>query len=397
VRPALTATLALLAVPALAQETKYTGCIRSADGVLYNVAQGSAPKAPCRERDTQITWNKAGPTGPAGPPGSSLPPPVRLDVVCDGDDSELQSINAALAYPAESITISISGTCHEEVVINRDHVTLVAADPNKPPTLTHDGNPVTVSDARDVSLYGLIITGSPSGTNNGVLISNSSVTVASCNISGKGTGVLSEGPSALSISNSRIHHNQGTGVVAWPGGVVSIENAHVEYNTGGGIGGHASYFYVLSSTITHNGYGVGIGATGAALMDSVDVSYSIQEGVSAGGSTSVSIRNSTLTHNGQAAVACQDNCSLSLGSGTEISDNAFGILLRGGSNLDVGGDNVMTRNGRGIWAIYSTFSTGGLRIFGNTGIGILCEPSVGTCVSGNVTDEIRDCGPRCSH
>ena len=82
-RLALAATLALLAVPALAQDIVYTGCIRSADGTLYNVSEGIAPKAPCRARDKQISWNMAGQPGPEGPPGPALPRFYGTVVNCD--------------------------------------------------------------------------------------------------------------------------------------------------------------------------------------------------------------------------------------------------------------------------------------------------------------------------
>jgi hypothetical protein len=75
---ALAGALAIAFVgPAVAAEI--TACVSDRNGSLYNTAIGSAPSAPCKGGDAQLTWNTAGaagadglqgPTGPAGPPGS---------------------------------------------------------------------------------------------------------------------------------------------------------------------------------------------------------------------------------------------------------------------------------------------------------------------------------------
>ena len=50
-RMTLAASLALLAVPALAQDPiVYTGCLKSSDGSLYSVREGTVPMTPCKAR-----------------------------------------------------------------------------------------------------------------------------------------------------------------------------------------------------------------------------------------------------------------------------------------------------------------------------------------------------------
>jgi hypothetical protein len=66
----LAAALGLLALPATADDpVVYTGCINVANGSLYNVHEGTVPMQPCKEKDTQISWNMAGVKGDKGDPG----------------------------------------------------------------------------------------------------------------------------------------------------------------------------------------------------------------------------------------------------------------------------------------------------------------------------------------
>ena len=51
----------------------YTGCLKVSEGTLYNMQIGDRPLAPCKDRDTVVTWNQEGPKGPAGPVGEPGP------------------------------------------------------------------------------------------------------------------------------------------------------------------------------------------------------------------------------------------------------------------------------------------------------------------------------------
>jgi hypothetical protein len=389
-RVALVATLALLAVPALAQDIVYTGCIRSADGTLYNVSEGIAPKAPCRARDKQISWNMAGQPGPEGPAGPSVPPPIGLYVNCD--DPTHKSINELLATPAKSIDITISGTCDEGVFIDRDRVTLAAADPGNPPTLTHDGDTVVVHSARGVGLHSLKITG-PGGY--GVAIENSQVRLESCEIGKVGSGVGVGSLSVVEIVDSTIY-DSATGIVVDGGSVLTVRGTQIDASTTG-ILAITSVLHVDSSTIL-DASSLGIGLVSAiATVASSEVSGS-DEGLTLNSGSSVEIAASTFSRNRSVAIGGEGTIAVKLYGGVTVSDNpGGGIGLSNGASLAFRGTNTIARNGVGIGMFNSSFqafSVGEMQVFEN-GAGISCTLTSGACMPSDITDSITGCGPMC--
>jgi len=334
--------------------------------------------------------------GAAGPPGD-IDQPRAYKVYCDTGGSVSDALTQA-GDGVAGLTISISGTCHEEVFINRDHVILTAADPNNPPTLTHDGTPVFVNRARDVSLSHLKITGPPS--NNGVIVSNSQVTLEFCEISNKGLGVLMEGPSVVDIRNSRIHDNGG-GISVGAGGVLTIYDTYVKENTGTGIGSNASTVHAVHSTISHNRGGMELWDGAAAILEQSDVSWnSPNEGIYSLGS-SVHLTDSTLTYNGVAGIWVEGT-SVMLAGGNTISNNTGGgIALFAGSSLahrKWSGSNVISNNGNcGLTAIVSSFAIGeqGVMIDQSESCAIYCDTALAICDPADIVGSIDGCGLRC--
>jgi hypothetical protein len=365
-------------------------CVKS-DGTIRILL---SPSDSCKiKNEVPLTLNTPGPTGPEGPPGPPLPRWLGFNVDCD----HAGSINDALAHQAESITVSISGTCYEAVVINRDHVILQATDPGSPPILIHEGTPVSVSRARDVSLLNLKITGSP--FNNGVMVSNSHVTVESCEIWNKGSGMLMEGPSVVDIRNSQIHNN-GTGISVGAGGVLTIDYTNVEHNNGAGIGVIAATVHTVRSGINHNGLGIQLGHGAAAILELSDVSWNTPgEGIGAG-SSSIHMSDSKLTNNGVAGI-WGESTDVMLYGGNEISNNqGGGIALTAGSSLtsrDWTGQNVIKDNrGCGLAMIVSSFAIGGgIKIQQPTGCAISCDTALAICDRQYITGTISGCGPKC--
>jgi len=388
-RLTLVAALALLALPALAQDpTVYTGCLKSADGTLYSVRVGTTPMAPCKSKDKGISWNMAGQPGPPGPPGPSLPPALWIDANCDAGES----INTALGQQAEMLTVSIRGTCHEEVVVKRDHVILQAQDANDPPTLTHEVNPLTVR-GRDVALYNLKITGGASG--NGVQIANSDVLLAACEIWNSVHGVLADA-SAVAISDGWVHDNQGFGVLVSGSSSLSIGSTRVE-NNDTGIGGQASGLLIVSTTILDNHIGIALGPGAHARLEGGEVSGS-NEGLDVNSGSDAEIVGTAFTRNTSVAIGGEGSVSVKLSGGVTVSDNpGGGIGLSNGASLAFRNTNSITRNGVGISmfnSAFHAFSAGEMQVFGN-GDGIRCTLSSGACVQSDITDSVSGCGPMC--
>jgi Right handed beta helix region len=252
----------LLAVPALAQDVVYTGCIRSADGSLYSVRAGTAPMAPCRGKDKQISWNMAGQPGPQGPPGPSLPPSLNIDVNCD----EGQSINAALAQQAERLTVSITGNCAEFVVITRDDVTLQGVGTN--PTITAPEGAeaaIVIRGAQRVRLQGLTLTGGSFGTLHAseaayfhayqLKISNPT-----------GDGLWMWGGVAAWITESEISGCQQSGAAVFYGSSLYMENSQIIDNATFGVAVGGSQLTLVGTNVARNNWGVEVLNGGSATI-----------------------------------------------------------------------------------------------------------------------------------
>jgi len=65
----LLGTLGVTLVHADTPNQAYTGCLKL--GLVFNVAIGPQPSAPCPKGVVQISWNQTGPPGPAGLPGTN--------------------------------------------------------------------------------------------------------------------------------------------------------------------------------------------------------------------------------------------------------------------------------------------------------------------------------------
>ncbi len=75
----LTITILLMSLPGQAQDI--TGCLSWNKGEVYNVQVGATPSAPCKRRDSILSWDQVGPQGDdgmdgmggaQGPPGPQL-------------------------------------------------------------------------------------------------------------------------------------------------------------------------------------------------------------------------------------------------------------------------------------------------------------------------------------
>ena len=98
--------LSLLFVAGISKSDTFTGCL-SNGGKIKNVAIGSAPARPCKDNSQQISWDSE--------------PPTALAVNCPLDSIQDAVDQAEAGTP---LTITVSGTCTEEVVITTSDVTV---------------------------------------------------------------------------------------------------------------------------------------------------------------------------------------------------------------------------------------------------------------------------------
>lgn len=221
-----------------------------------------------------------------------------------------QSVQSALNRSNGPATIVVTGTCHENIVITQDDVTLQGG--SYAPTDSTQST-ILVNGARRVSMISVTVTGgrngisayqggsltlggtpasnsSISGTSlNGVVASyGSSVTVNYSTIQANVNGVTATDNSALVLTNSTIMGNTGTGVL-----VLRSSNARIGQNILGVQAGN---------TITNNGAsGVYISRSSNALIDGNTIEHNTDSGVGIEGS-SATVINNNIKYNGFAGI-----------------------------------------------------------------------------------------------
>lgn len=311
-----------------------------------------------------------------------------------------RKIATAFRVPAgRPLTITVRGTCIENVHITRDDVTLQgeagatvqAADATRPAIL--------IDAARRVRLLGLtvkggagVIVGSPGaifdvaaragaagscvvqgGTRYGIIAhSGSSATVDGCTVQNvDGYGILAVSNSTIVIMNSTVQDNTSTGISATRNssvmvGVNTSSTAFgpvtVQRNARNGIAiSNASTGAIMQTTIDDNGNSgifVGrashadIGGTGVTATNSITRSGHNGVSVESGSAT---ILGTTISLNDQRGVSFFGGATGRIGIRTDdsayvgntISENVYsGIEISNGSAATIGG-NTVRANGTG--------------------------------------------------
>jgi Right handed beta helix region len=301
-----------------------------------------------------------------------------------------QSITQALKFArGQPITITVSGTCNENVAISEGNVTLL-----------------TTNEA---------VIDSPDATKPSILVTADGVTINGFTITGGLNGIIGNGAQRLSIVNCDIEHVAGRGIVLSNTGQAIINHCTISNNSGG-IGGFlGSSFAVINSVVSNNAAaGIQLGFStsayiGALINETLGGNTIENNGASgiqvAGGSFAV-IVNNTITHNGtnpnpNSASPLNDCCAanglagigvfeagVNIVGGNVIANNGvFGIELRNSHALIGQGDalpragqsNTITGNGAGanaagagagILVFGSSLTLRGATISNNTGPGL---------------------------
>lgn len=217
------------------------------------------------------------------------------------DCAQGQSIQQALAHPADQLIVEISGMCQERVVITRSNVTLIGTDP------TNDGitgpavaDPVVqralvrVLESRNVRFENLSVTGSEMhGIEGGEL-------------------------AFMDIVNCRITANAGRGLQIATNAFARVEDTFLGDN--GSI-----------DLITFNG--------GLVNCTRCTISRGAGVPVVAANDSRISLTDSSVTTSGFAAVAAQSNAFV-YGDGSDASSSFWAIWALEGSQISWNGGDL---------------------------------------------------------
>jgi hypothetical protein len=227
--------------------------------------------------------------------------------------SAAESINEALERKADELIVEITGSCHEDVVIERNNVTLRGVMPGAA-VVAASSTAIFLDRVSRVSLENLSVQG----------------------------GV--EGPGEIG----------GAGILVWLSTAVSVSDLVVEQ-------GQSKGMLVLGSTViisdsafrNNNGYGLqGVLSSLAFLGSEVDLSDNQYEGLLLSGQSKLaSLAAIRANGNGDGGIVLWQNSSASLLGSVEVAGNdVAGIKADTGSVLDLG-DVEASENENGLMAI----------------------------------------------
>jgi hypothetical protein len=309
--------------------------------------------------------------------------------VVDGGTS-YTSINAALAHFAATNaigqtgpgTITVTGTCTENVSINNARsITIVAGPTGAAIVGPLDTDAVDISLSQDINLVNLEISGTFSTTGNG-----------------GGTGVFITEASDVHIIGCNIHDNQSGGVGEETGSIVFLRGTTIQNNNpNDGLDVYDnSTADVARTTIQNNGDsangGVGVFLTGS--------------------STAVFRQTNLIQNNADFGIQAVNLSHVRFQSGfaglftTVQGHNVNGILVRKQSHLQIGGVSPQVIQGNGaacpldptcggiLVDVNSTLHVSSGDISGNQGSGISAQQGAnvrlgGATISNNTGDGVH--------
>lgn len=334
-----------------------TACVQNSNGNVRFVDPAATKRDlnSCRADESLVVLNQTGPKGdpgPPGPPGSS-PGPASVEVDCSAGQSIQQAIDEA--DPIQPLTVTVKGTCTEEVRISRSNLTLTAESAGDGIQAPAGGfAAVSLNGARSVTLDGLTLTG---GNSTLSAFNGSSFTGFDLQLSGAGSTAVDVGlGSSGQLNDPSIVGAGQNGIQAHDGGSVSVQGGTVSDSGAFGIGAQGGSVS-LGGGVSVTGSGqIGVYAAFGGSIDasSLTVSGSVGSGVMANEGGSIHLNGGfgsgvLIENNGQQGVSANNNGAVDISNGTHVTGNAGGgVMSYDSSAVQVEGAVVDDNSGNGV-------------------------------------------------
>jgi len=203
-----------------------------------------------------------------------IDPPATATVAVDCGSGD--SINEALETPAVELTVEIDGTCTENVVIQRDNVTLRGDDESTDGIHGDDtgggATVVRIVESMNVQIENLTIA---EGVYSGLIALTSRVKMNHCTVTGNGNrGVAAFMASRITLNDVSVHSNDGGGLAAYNGSEVTCDWCDLSGNGTDKWAVYsfaAGYFFIDNSTISGDN-GVSALMSGFAYLEDTPIS-----------------------------------------------------------------------------------------------------------------------------
>ena len=366
--------------------------------------------------------------GAAGPPGPvGIPVPVAVTVNCS--DPTQTITNVLQTVSGSPLTITVSGTCNENVTIIRNDVTLQGAAAGSgiagPDTTL---NTILIDGAQRVILDNLTVSGGYNGVNgrrgaaiavyrstiqntgnDGIVVQrNSQGTIDSNTVTGNGAhGISVRAGSNATITNNLVQSNTTHGINIEEGssarvGLTDASTAAGNLILGNGASGiqviHGSSAYLYGNTVQNNGSlggyeGIDIERDSAVrLIGSNSITANTGPGIylsasslfAGKGEWAITPNANNISNNNGGGIFADLNSSVDLRDGVIITSNlynpawtGYGLYLRQGSRLRLqdAGTTVSGNVQGGIFLLMGSTAQfrPGSSVSGNTGYDLQCQ------------------------
>jgi hypothetical protein len=299
--------------------------------------------------------------------------PLHLVVNCGSGESVASALAQAQGH-AGAVNITIAGTGIEEIAIRRDDVTLHGASPSDGFQAPPGTQAVITIKGLRTSLNNLTITGGQVGVD----LTLGSLGANNITISGTSQSGIQITANATLISNSTFDSNQNMGVTVGAGGRAHFVNSDVSHNGFMGVVVRGGGIELEGTTVNSNAVeGIQSWLGGTVSLSGATLQGNTFAGLDLNSNSSAMIDQGTLiAGNGGSGVTINSGSVAGVGGAT-ISGNNGGILVYGGSMLQLGGGTGVTiqsnaSDGVSIWDTGVLVAAMGVQITQNTGWGVFC-------------------------
>jgi len=249
------------------------------------------------------------------------------------------------------LTITVEGTCNENVLIARNNVTLIAS-PSGGTVIGANANEDTITVT--AGAVGTVIDG---------------LTVENGTVPGGWNGITVLG--SATIQNCTVQNANRSGIFFYHGGQGTVDTCTVQNNGSFGIIIEGASATVTNSTISLNSL-VGIHVTNSS---SARIGVTLQPAYA----------GNTIRNNGGSGILVSDSSSAFIGgntitgNGTNLSSTfgQFGIFIVRASAEVVGYNSITGNSGSGVFAVGSSVA------FGNQAFGLPTTGASANVISGN--------------
>jgi len=273
------------------------------------------------------------------------------------DCTKGQTISAALERGDERkpLTLLVSGTCSENVVVTQDDVTLRSLPGGATIVGSSASGAITFRSSR-VLMEGLAVRGGNVGV---AVTGGSSVEIAGCDIRNATlSGINVVGSQSVTVRNSTVQNNGNMGLRAQQSDVTVVDT-RIEFNAQDGVQvARNSSVGVIGGVLAANGrYGATLmGGSEATLTDVLitgngtnpGMSPIHKGGVSSTSASSLQITNSRIVDNPGRGVVATLGTALGMSGVTITGSAAEGLIVYLGATANVTGGTISGNAGNGV-------------------------------------------------